>query len=157
MQGDARAPSGNLGWEVSADIEALSWDPFQPTRFLASSEDGIVAAFDARSGGGAAPLFRLSAHDKPACCLSFNPAARSLLATASTDKQVASSLMLGGVSLTRQQILIRLLCEAGLSVCLSPGAPKALLLLCSAARERNQRVQWSTRRSSCGMWPGRRH
>ena len=157
MQGDARAPSGNLGWDVSADIEALSWDPFNPTRFLASSEDGIVAAFDARSGGGAAPLFRLSAHDKPACCLSFNPAARSLLATASTDKQVASSLILDKVTLTRPQIPIGLLCEAGLCACLFPGAPKALLSLCSAGRERNQRVQCSTCRSSCGMWPGRRH
>lgn len=69
-------------------MEALCWDPHNPTRFLVASEDGIVAAFDARGGGGAGPLFRLSAHDKPACCLSFNPVAKGLLATASTDKQV---------------------------------------------------------------------
>ena len=88
MQGDSRQPSNHLTWDVSADVEALAWDPFNPTHFLVSSEDGIVAAFDARSGGGSSPLYRLSAHDKPACCLSFNPAARGLLATASTDKQV---------------------------------------------------------------------
>ena len=88
MQGDTRSPSSHLAWSVSADVEALAWDPSNPTHFLASSEDGIVAAFDARSGGNSAPLFRLSAHDKPACCLNFNPAANGLLATASTDKQV---------------------------------------------------------------------
>ena len=84
-----RTPDGNpLRWEVSADIEALTWDPHNPTCFLASSEDGIVAAFDARAGAGGAPLYRLSAHDKPTCCLSFCPAARGLLATGSTDSQV---------------------------------------------------------------------
>lgn len=86
--GDSRAPGSHLAWEVSADVEAIAWDPSNPTHFLVSSEDGLVAAFDARSGGGSAPLYRLSAHDKPACCLSFNPAAKGLLATASTDKQV---------------------------------------------------------------------
>lgn len=91
VQGDARSQAGNLSWETSADVEALAWDPHNPIRFLVSSEDGIVAAFDARGGGGAAPLFRLSAHDAPACCLSFNPKAKGLLATASTDKQVPRS------------------------------------------------------------------
>jgi periodic tryptophan protein 1 len=37
---------------------------------------------------GSAPLFRLSAHDKPTCSLSFCTAAPGLLATASTDKTV---------------------------------------------------------------------
>lgn len=69
-------------------MEALAWDPSQPTQFLVSSEDGIVASFDARGGGGSSPLYRLSAHDKPACCLSFSPVAKGLLSTASTDKQV---------------------------------------------------------------------
>ena len=98
MQGDSRAPASHLAWEVSADVEDLAWDPSNPTRFLVSSEDGIVAAFDARSGGGASPLYRLSAHDKPACCLSFNPAAKGLLATASTDKQVRHCTQNSGVA-----------------------------------------------------------
>jgi hypothetical protein len=37
---------------------------------------------------GSKPLWRLSAHDKPACALSFCPSAPGLLATASTDKTV---------------------------------------------------------------------
>lgn len=90
LQGDTRSPTSHLAWSVSADVEALTWDPSNPTHFLVSSEDGIVAAFDARSGANSAALYRLSAHDKPACCLSFNPAAKGLLATASTDKQVQS-------------------------------------------------------------------
>jgi hypothetical protein len=38
-------------------------------------------------GSGSEPLFRLSAHDKPTCALSFSAAAPGLLATASTDKK----------------------------------------------------------------------
>ncbi|KIY96146.1 hypothetical protein MNEG_11815 [Monoraphidium neglectum] len=101
---DVRAPGGGSGgggggkgkgggggavptWKVSADVEALAWAPHAPTVFLVSSEDGVVAAYDARGGAGSKPLFRLAAHDKPACALSFCPAAPGLLATASTDKK----------------------------------------------------------------------
>ncbi|EFJ44952.1 hypothetical protein VOLCADRAFT_64280 [Volvox carteri f. nagariensis] len=90
---DARTPQGDPArWRVSADVEALCWNPHDPTCFLVSSEDGIVAHYDARKGAGGclsdASLFRLSAHDKPACTLSFCPAVRGLLATGSTDKKV---------------------------------------------------------------------
>ncbi|WIA09103.1 hypothetical protein OEZ85_008515 [Tetradesmus obliquus] len=86
---DVRSPgAAALVWGVSADVEALAWNPGSPTCFLVSSEDGIVAAFDARGGAGSSPLFRLAAHDKPTCALSFCPAAPGLLATASTDKVV---------------------------------------------------------------------
>ena len=54
----------------------------------ASSEDGLVACYDARKGAKSAPLYRLSAHDRPACALTFCTAVPGLLATASTDKQV---------------------------------------------------------------------
>lgn len=37
---------------------------------------------------GSAPLFRLKAHDKPTCTMSFCPAVRGLLSTGSTDKKV---------------------------------------------------------------------
>ena len=47
-----------------------------------------MACFDARKGAGSAPLYRLSAHDRPACALTFCTAVPGLLATASTDKQV---------------------------------------------------------------------
>jgi periodic tryptophan protein 1 len=66
---DVRAPGGGSGgggggkgkgggggavptWKVSADVEALAWAPHAPTVFLVSSEDGVVAAYDARGGAG---------------------------------------------------------------------------------------------------------
>lgn len=39
-----------------------------------------------RSHAGSAPLFRLSAHSKATCSMSFCPAAPGLMATGSTDK-----------------------------------------------------------------------
>ena len=39
-------------WQVSADVEALAWDPHNPTQFVVSCEDGVVAAYDARMVGG---------------------------------------------------------------------------------------------------------
>jgi len=53
MQADVRQPDGKaLSWSVTADVEALAWNPSQPTCFLVSSEDGLVVAFDARKGAG---------------------------------------------------------------------------------------------------------
>jgi periodic tryptophan protein 1 len=40
------------------------------------------------TAAGSSPLFRLAAHNKPTCALSFCPTAPGLLATASTDKVV---------------------------------------------------------------------
>jgi hypothetical protein len=48
-----------LRWQLGADSEALAWLPATPTAFLASTEDGTVSAFDARSGGGAQHLLWL--------------------------------------------------------------------------------------------------
>ena len=84
-----RAPDGEpLKWKVDADVEALAWAPHVPTTFLVSTEDGLVCAYDARSGPGTAPLFRLSAHDAATSAMSFNPALPNLMATASTDMKV---------------------------------------------------------------------
>ncbi|KAI3427937.1 hypothetical protein D9Q98_006327 [Chlorella vulgaris] len=87
---DVRIPDSQTvpTWLVSADVEALSWDPHHPTQFVVAAEDGVVAAYDARLGAGSAPLYQLSAHDKPTCALSFCPAVPGLLATSSTDKKV---------------------------------------------------------------------
>ena len=88
-QADVRTPDGApLKWATGSDVEAMAWVPSEATQFLVSTEDGLVAMFDARSGAGSAPLWRLSAHDKPTCALSMCPAAPGLLATASTDKKV---------------------------------------------------------------------
>jgi periodic tryptophan protein 1 len=45
-----RAPDGGAvpAWQVSADVEALAWDPHHPTQFVVAAEDGVVAAYDAR-------------------------------------------------------------------------------------------------------------
>lgn len=52
-QADARTPHGDPArWRVTADVEALIWNPHDPTCFLVSSEDGIVAHYDARKGAG---------------------------------------------------------------------------------------------------------
>ena len=52
-QVDVRTPEGSpLRWPLSADTEALIWHPHQPTSFLVSAEDGVVACFDARAGAG---------------------------------------------------------------------------------------------------------
>ena len=84
-----RVPDGEpLRWKVDADVEALAWAPHAPTTFLVSTEDSLVCAYDARSGPGSAPLFRLSAHDAATSAMSFNPALPALMATASTDMKV---------------------------------------------------------------------
>lgn len=77
-----------LSWRVGADVEALAWDPAVPTRFYVATEDGGVAAFDARAGPGSEPAFAFKAHKKATCALSCCPAVPGLLLTASTDKRV---------------------------------------------------------------------
>ena len=90
LQADVRSPGASTPkWELSADAECAAWSIAEPTQFLVASEDGVVACFDARGGASSAPLFRLAAHDKPTCAISFCPAAPHLLATASADKLVS--------------------------------------------------------------------
>ncbi|GBG60547.1 hypothetical protein CBR_g8571 [Chara braunii] len=96
--------SGNhspITWSLTADVECIAWNPHSPLQFIVSTEDGLLKCFDVRTvqttggnpqqpqlGGAGMPLYTLSAHDKPACSVSFNPIAPNLLATASTDKMV---------------------------------------------------------------------
>lgn len=46
-------------WAVSADVEALAWDPHTPTQFVVATEDGAVACYDARQVGPLTPSLRL--------------------------------------------------------------------------------------------------
>ncbi|KAJ3288503.1 hypothetical protein HK104_008144 [Borealophlyctis nickersoniae] len=84
---DTRAPAGVVEWKLSADVECLKWDPFHPERFLASTEDGIVKAFDVRSATRD-PLWTLHAHDAAVSALDVSPLLDGLIVTGSTDKQV---------------------------------------------------------------------
>jgi hypothetical protein len=55
-QSDARAPQAEPPrWRVSDEVESLTWNPHEPTCFVVSSEDGVVAHFDARKGAGGLP------------------------------------------------------------------------------------------------------
>eukprot|EP00884_Botryococcus_braunii_P000541 jgi/Botrbrau1/10488/Bobra.0133s0091.1 len=87
---DLRDPgTAKIDWQVPDEVEALAWAPQQGSVFLVSCQNGEVVAFDARRpDGNSGPLYRLAAHDKPTCALSFCPAAVGLLCTASTDKKV---------------------------------------------------------------------
>ncbi|CAI5516664.1 unnamed protein product [Closterium sp. Naga37s-1] len=102
-QTDVRSPDATvLRWGVSADVEALAWDPHESTRFVVSSEDGLICCHDTRAGSSnataassASPvssfpnaLFTIHAHTKAACTVSWNPKVPNLLASGSTDKTV---------------------------------------------------------------------
>jgi hypothetical protein len=53
-QVDVRSPDTQPAkWQLSADVESVLWSPHDPTHFLVSCEDGLVAVFDARKGAGA--------------------------------------------------------------------------------------------------------
>ena len=91
---DMRTPDGSpMVVPVSADVEAVAWGPGM--QFLVSTEDGMVALFDARVGGkkGRVPVWRLQAHDKAACAVGVCPAAPHVMVTASVDKKVRGLTM----------------------------------------------------------------
>ncbi|KAL4532568.1 hypothetical protein Ndes2437B_g02965 [Nannochloris sp. 'desiccata'] len=86
---DMRTPGGEpASWDLPADVEALAWDPHNPTCFAVSSENGEVLFYDARGGAGSKPMMQLAAHSKATSALSFNPAVKGMILTASTDKKI---------------------------------------------------------------------
>eukprot|EP00850_Spirogloea_muscicola_P003057 SM000012S25319 [mRNA] locus=s12:333757:337733:+ [translate_table: standard] len=95
---DMRLPDqAALRWSMSADVECLAWDPQTVQNFVVSTEDGLVCCYDVRRGSepgtgsgrsDVQALYRLHAHDKATCSLSFNSVTPHMLATASTDKTV---------------------------------------------------------------------
>jgi len=86
---DMRTPGGEpASWDLSADVEALAWDPHNPTCFAVSVESGEVLFYDARGGAGSKPLMQLAAHSKATSALSFNSAVKGMILTASTDKKI---------------------------------------------------------------------
>ncbi|KAL7200921.1 hypothetical protein ACSBR1_032775 [Camellia fascicularis] len=67
-------------WSVSADVEAVAWDPHIEHSFLVSLEDGTVEGFDIQAvksdqSYDSKTSFTLHAHDKAVCTVSYNPLA----------------------------------------------------------------------------------
>ncbi|EPQ52598.1 WD40 repeat-like protein [Gloeophyllum trabeum ATCC 11539] len=90
---DSRAPGVGLGTVVSADVEALRWDPWNAHMFYVSLEDGTVLNFDARSLANkpntpTLARFTLAAHDGAVSALDVNPHMRGCIVTGGTDKMV---------------------------------------------------------------------
>ncbi|KAG0164519.1 hypothetical protein DFQ28_005773 [Apophysomyces sp. BC1034] len=88
---DARSPQQCTKWQLQSDVEALRWDPHNPTNFYVALENGIVQYYDVRATNGAVggkPLFTLQAHDDAVSALDVNPLVPGCIATGSTDKAV---------------------------------------------------------------------
>ncbi|OCF58716.1 periodic tryptophan protein 1 [Kwoniella mangroviensis CBS 10435] len=94
---DSRAPEDAIGTQVGSDVECIRWDPWEPTSFFVSLENGLILAYDSRtlssSKGSnnlstAQPKYTLSAHDGAASALDINPHIRGCIATGGMDKVV---------------------------------------------------------------------
>lgn len=83
---DCRTAAVASKYDLSSDIEAMAWDPFNSSRLFVTTENGLVLCIDVRQQG--APLFGFQAHEKTVSSLSFSPTVPGMLATASTDKVV---------------------------------------------------------------------
>jgi len=80
---DVRAPEGATAFPVTADIEAVRWNPHSLPHFFAATEDGMVVCRDIRNT--TKPVWSLKAHKKAASCLAANAVVPNLFATASVD------------------------------------------------------------------------
>merc|ERR1712192_25533 len=70
---DTRSPNvAATLWGTNTEVEGVAWHQHDPTTFIVSTEDGILTALDARKTTFSKPLFRLRAHDKATCSMSFN-------------------------------------------------------------------------------------
>eukprot|EP01041_Mallomonas_annulata_P006606 gene6606-13372_t len=83
---DCRSSSVSSRFTMTADTEALRWDPLLPFHLYCALEDGQVTCMDVRHTKS--PLFSFQAHNKTVSSLSFSPSVPGLLATASIDKTV---------------------------------------------------------------------
>jgi periodic tryptophan protein 1 len=83
---DCRNGSVVAKYGITADIEAMAWDPHCSYHLYCATEDGVITAFDARFNQGHA--FRWQAHGGTVSSMSFCSSVPGLLATASIDKTV---------------------------------------------------------------------
>jgi periodic tryptophan protein 1 len=82
---DSRMSKAIQYYTLNAEIEHARWNPHDAHYFLASSEDGVVSCFDTRITKSRS-VFILQAHDKAVSALDFNPSAKDIILTGSTDK-----------------------------------------------------------------------
>ncbi|KAL7419384.1 rRNA-processing protein [Cryptotrichosporon argae] len=94
---DSRAVEDAVGVRVASDVECVRWDPWEPTSFFVSLENGLILAYDSRvlssqkaadGLSGAQAKYTLSAHDGAASALDVNPHIRGCIATGGMDKTV---------------------------------------------------------------------
>ena len=91
---DVRSPQETRGWQLTADVEAVQWNPHNAHYFVASTEDGLVKCFDARVDKKS--VWSLRAHDGAASGLDFCPDCADVLATGGMDKKVKLWSTAGG-------------------------------------------------------------
>ncbi|WVQ98150.1 hypothetical protein IAU59_005272 [Kwoniella sp. CBS 9459] len=93
---DSRAADDAIGVKMGSDVECVRWDPWEPTSFFVSLENGLILTYDSRtlssqksgSLSTAQPKYTLSAHDGAASALDINPHIRGCIATGGMDKMV---------------------------------------------------------------------
>ncbi|WRT64681.1 uncharacterized protein IL334_001615 [Kwoniella shivajii] len=94
---DSRAADDAIGVKVASDVECIRWDPWEPTSFFVSLENGLILAYDSRTLSSsknsqnlssAQPKYTLSAHDGAASAMDINPHIRGCIATGGMDKMV---------------------------------------------------------------------
>jgi periodic tryptophan protein 1 len=79
------APSAFSSWkDLGSDVECVVWDS-DPSRFIVSTEEGLVKCFDARATGE--PLYTLHAHDSAVSALSVSSNVPGLVVTGGADRQ----------------------------------------------------------------------
>ncbi|CAH1800076.1 unnamed protein product [Owenia fusiformis] len=83
---DCRSPEEtHRNWKLGGEIERVVWDHFNPTYFLASTDQGYVYYVDSRTDK---PVFTLNAHSGAVTALSLSSQVRGCLVTGSEDKAV---------------------------------------------------------------------
>ncbi|KAK4683628.1 periodic tryptophan protein 1, partial [Tremellales sp. Uapishka_1] len=90
---DSRAVDEGVSVSVASDVECIRWDPWEPTSFFVSLENGLILAYDSRTlssstATSAQAKYTLSAHDGAAAALDINPHIRGCIATGGMDKMV---------------------------------------------------------------------
>lgn len=87
---DARGNGSNVKTvRLTADCEAIAWDPFHAEYLTAASEDGVIQCWDVRRFESSKPLWKLVASEFGGLSdLSYNQHVPGFFATCSIDKTV---------------------------------------------------------------------